>query len=70
MVYERYWYFKKDINSNHLSGRKCKGLSDEINKPATASNNNLAPELNHNNTKLRVKLDRSCLKQEKNGIYS
>ena len=40
-------------------------MSDEIIKPFPAFNNSLIPALNHINTKLRVKFDGSCLKQEK-----
>ena len=40
-------------------------MSGESIKPPAASNNSLTPVLNHTNTKLKVILDRSCLKQEK-----
>ena len=44
-------------------------MSDESIKPPAASHKNIAPALNHVSTRLKVKFDGSCLKQEKN-IYS
>ena len=58
-------FFKKIANSDHISPWKSKRLSDGRIKPLIASNNNLAPALNHINTKLREKFDGSCSKQEK-----
>ena len=60
-----YKYFKKFANSDHISARKSKGLSDESIKPPAASNNSLAAELNHINTKLQLKFDGHCSKQDK-----
>ena len=43
---------------------QSKGVSNESIKPPTTSNNNLTPEFSyHNNTRTRVKLEGSCLKQ-------
>ena len=39
--------FKKIVNSNNLSLRKYKGLSDEGIKPTTITNSSLAPALSH-----------------------
>ena len=58
-------FFKRIANSDHILAWKSETLSDESIKPPTASNNSLTPALNHINTKLRVKFDESCLKQEK-----
>ena len=57
-------YFKKLANSDHISAWKSKELSSESIKPPAASNESLAPALNYINTKLRVKFDGSCLKQD------
>ena len=57
--------FKKNANSENILAWKSKGLSDESIKPPVASNNNLARSLNYIHTKIRVKLDGSCLKQGK-----
>ena len=44
-------------NGNKLTVWISKGLSEESIKPPAASNNNLAPALNHINDKLKVKFD-------------
>ena len=40
-------------------------MSDENDRPPTATNNSIAPVLYYINTKSRVKFDGSCLKQDK-----
>ena len=40
-------------------------FADESIKPLIASNDSLAPALNYINSKLQVKVDGSCLKQDK-----
>ena len=45
--------------------RGFQGLSDKSIKIHAVSNNGLEPALNHINTKLQVKLDDYCLKQDK-----
>ena len=47
-------------NSDHVSSRKSKGLSDESIKPPTGSQS-----FNHINTKVGGKFNGSCLNQEK-----
>ena len=44
---------------------KSNGLSDEIIKPPTTSDNRFAPALGYIGNKLRVKFDGNCLKQDK-----
>ena len=61
-------YFK--LNSvigviDRVSSWQSKGISNEIIKPPTPSNNSLTPELNYYGTKTTVKFIRSCLKQSK-----
>ena len=58
-------YIKKIINNNYNSAWKSKRLSDESIKPSDASDNSLAPSINDNSTKSRVKFGGSCLKQER-----
>ena len=58
-----YKYFKKISNTDQISEWKSDGLSDEIIKPPTTSDNSLA--LNYVGNRIRVKSDGSCLKQEK-----
>ena len=60
-----YRYFKKIGDTDHISTRKFKGLSDESIKPPATSNNSLAPSLNIFSIRARVKVDGSCLKQAK-----
>ena len=57
-------YFKIS-NSDHISEWKSKRLSDEVIKPPATSDNSLAQALNYVGNKIRVKLDESCLKQDK-----
>ena len=60
-----YRYIKKISNNNYNSAWKSKRLSHESIKPSDASDNSLAPSINDNNTKLRVRFGGSCLKQER-----
>ena len=60
-----YKYFKNIANSNHILDWTSKGFRDESIKPPAASNNSLVPGVTHISTKLRIKFDGSCLKQEK-----
>ena len=55
-------YFKLITNTDYVSSLKSKGLSCEIIKPPTTSDNSLTPALNYYGTKTRVKLTGSCLK--------
>ena len=58
-------YFKMITNTDYISSKKSKGLSDERFKPRTTSDDSLNPELNYYGTKTRVKFTGSCLKQPK-----
>ena len=61
-----YRYFKRVSNTkNHISSWKSKRLSDGSIKPPSTSNNILNPVLNYVGTKIRVKFEGSCLKQDK-----
>ena len=60
-----YRYLKSITNKDYISVWTSKGLSDGSIKPPVAPNNNIAPELNHIKTKLRIRFDGSCLKQKK-----
>ena len=52
-------YFKMIIDTNYISSWKSKGLSTASIKPPTTSDNSLAPELNYDDFKVRVKFTRS-----------
>ena len=58
-------YFKKIGNTDHFSSWESEGLSNELIKPPSASNNRLAPESSYFINKIKVKLNGSCLKQYK-----
>ena len=60
-----YRYFEKISNTDYISSWKSKGISDQIIKPPTISDNSPAPELNFYGTKTRVRFTGSCLKQDK-----
>ena len=58
-------YFKKISNTEGISSRKSKVLSDEIIRLRVTSDNSLVPALSYIGTKARVKFDGGCLKQDK-----
>ena len=58
-------YFKKIGNTEKITSWESKGLSDEIIKPTSTSNNRLAPSLDYSINKIKVKFNGSCLKQNK-----
>ena len=63
-----YRYFKSiadDGSGNYIYFWKSKGLSDESINSVTASNSSITPELSYYGSKIRVKFNGSCLKQDK-----
>ena len=60
-----YRYFKTVTNTNYILSWKSRGLSGEIIKPPTISDNSLTPELRYCDYNIRVKFTESCLKQSK-----
>ena len=58
-------YFKVIANTDYVSSWKSKGLSAEIIKPPSTSDNSLTPAVSYYGTKTRVKFIGSCLKQPK-----
>ena len=58
-------YFKAITNIDYVSPWKSKGLSAEIIKPPTTSDNSHTPALNYYSTKTIVKFTGSCSKQPK-----
>ena len=63
-----YRYFRRIIgvgSGNYIYFWKSIGLSDERLNSNTASNYKLTPELSYYGTKIRVKFNGSCLKQDK-----
>ena len=60
-----YKYFKKIANTKRISSWKSKGLSDEVIKLFTASNDSLSPTLEYAGKIMYVKFNVSCSKQDK-----
>ena len=58
-------YFKVITDTDYVSSWKSKGLSAEIIKPPSTSDNSLTPAVSYYGTKTRVKFTGSCLKQPK-----
>ena len=58
-------YKSASANDSNILSWKYKGLSDESIKPPTAPNKILNPSLDFVGTKIRVKFNGDCLKQEK-----
>ena len=63
-----YRYFKRIAgvgSGNYIYFWKSKGLSDERIDSITGSNYKITPELRFYGTKIRLKFNGSCLKQDK-----
>ena len=60
-----YKYFKLITSTNYISSWKSEGLSAESIKPPTTSNNNLTPLVTYYDYNIRLKFNRSILKQPK-----
>ena len=60
-----YKYFKKVGSTKRISSWKSKGLSDEVIKTLTTSDNSLDPALSYISNEIRVKFDGGCLEQDK-----
>ena len=58
-------YLKVISNTDYISSWKSKGLSTEIIKSPTISDNSITPALSYYSNKTRVKFTGSCLKQSK-----
>ena len=58
-------YFKVIANTDYVLSWKSKGLSVEIIKPPTTSDNSLTPAVSYYGTKTRIRFTGSCLRQPK-----
>ena len=65
-----YRYFKVIANAKNISQWKSKGLSDEIIKPPSTSDTILSPLINYLDTKVRLKFNEGCLKQQNKLTYT
>ena len=62
-------YFKIMTNTKYISSWKSKGLSNETIKPYATSDNSLMPLIDYYGSKVRVKLNKGCLKQPNKLAY-
>ena len=62
-------YFRLITNKKHISSWKSKGLSDETITPYATSDNSLTPWIDYYSAKIRLKFNKSCLKQSNNLTY-
>ena len=56
-------YFRLIANKKYISSWKSRGLSDETITPYATSDNSLTPWIDYYGTKIRLKFNKSCLKQ-------
>ena len=63
-------YFKLIDNTKYISSWESKGLYNETITPYATSDNSLTPLIDHYSSKIRLKLNKSCLKQLNKLIYS
>ena len=62
-------YFRLIANKKYMSSWKSKGLSDETITPCAASDNSLTPWIDYYDAKIRLKFNKSCLKQPNKLTY-
>ena len=67
LVFQTIRYFK--INGKYILSWKSKGLSDETITPYATSGNSLTPLIDHYGNRVRLKFNRSCLKQSNKLTY-
>ena len=60
-----YRYFRNIGNTERISSCKSRGVSNEIIKPPTTTDDSLAPALTYIGSKTRVKLNGGCLEPDK-----
>ena len=58
-------YFKNIDNTVNISSWENKGLPNEVIKPPTTSDNNLAPTLKYTSKRMFAKFNGSCLEQDR-----
>ena len=69
LVFQPIQRFFKITNKKYISSWKSKGLSDETITPYATSDNSLTPLIDHYGSKVRLKFNKSCLKQPNNITY-
>ena len=62
-------YFRIIANTKYISSWKSKGLSNETITHYATSDNSLTPKIDYYGTKIRLKFNKSCLKQPNKFTY-
>ena len=57
------------LNGKYILSWKSKGISDETITPYATSDKSFTPLINHYGTRIRLKFNRSCLKQPNKLTY-
>ena len=63
-------YFKITANTKFISSWKSKGLSDATITPYATSENGLSPLIDHYSNQVKIKVNKSCLKQPQIGLHT
>ena len=63
-------YYKIIANTKFISSWESKGLSNKTITPYATSDNSLTQLIGHNDVKIRLKFNKSCLKQSNKLTYS
>ena len=63
-------YFKLIDNTKYISSWESKGFYNETITPYATSDNSLTPLIDYYTSKIRLKFNKSCLKQPNKLIYS
>ena len=69
LVFQPIRRYFKIINTKYISSWKSKGLSDETLTPYATSDNSLTPLIDYYGSKVRVKLNKGCLKHPNKLTY-
>ena len=63
LVFQSIHRYFKITNKKYISSWKSKGLSDKTITPCATSDSSLTPLMDHYGSKVRLKFNKSCLKQ-------
>ena len=69
LVFQPIIRYLKIINTKYISSWKSKGLSNKTIMHYATSDNSLTPVIDHYGTKVRLKFNKSCLKQSNKLTY-
>ena len=69
LVFQPMHRYFRISNKKYISSWKSKGLSDETITPDATSDNSLTPLIDHYDSRIRLKFNKSCLKQPNKLTY-